>query len=67
MPKLTIKIVGAVLLAAGVGMAILHYTLEENIFGSWLSLAIAAVLLILGWWLFSRGSATSGKQGSGGK
>lgn len=67
MPKSVAKIAGIILLIVGVGTAILHYTLEKNIFGSWLSLVVAAVLLILGMWLFNRGSATSSKQESDGK
>ena len=62
MPKSVGKILGIVLLVAGVGTAILHYTLEGEIFNSWLSLGIAAVLLVLGWGLYDWGAGISARR-----
>jgi hypothetical protein len=64
MPKPVAKIVGIVVLIAGVGTAILHYVMEGNIFNSWLTFAIAAVLLAGGWALFDYGRDKP-KQGPG--
>jgi hypothetical protein len=55
MPKPVAKIAGIVLLVAGVAAAILHYVLEGDIFNSWLTFAVAAVLLACGWALFDHG------------
>ena len=65
MQKLVAKIAGAVLLLAGVAVGIVHYTLEGNVTGSWISLAIAASLLVLGWGLFDWGAGISRRKGPG--
>lgn len=65
--KLAAKIAGIVLLIAGVGTAIVHYTLEGDVFSSWLTLAIAAVLLVGGWALYSWGAGISNRQKPQGK
>ena len=67
MQKLLAKIVGAVLLAAGVGAVVVHYTLEGNVTASWASLAVAVVLLLTGWTLFDWGAGVSSRWGSGNK
>lgn len=63
MPKVVGKVLGVVLLAAGVAAAILHYTLEGKVLSSWISLGIAAVLLVVGWGLFDWGAGISRKRG----
>jgi hypothetical protein len=65
MSKSVAKIVGIVLLAAGVGIAILHYVMEGNVLNSWLTLGAAAALLIAGWALFDWGSGFSHRRGPG--
>jgi hypothetical protein len=56
------KTAGIVLLAAGVAVAILHYTMEGNVFNSWITFAIAAVLLVAGWALYDWGRGISRRQ-----
>jgi len=67
MQKLLAKIAGAVLLAAGVGAVVVHYTLEDHVTASWASLAIAVVLLLGGWTLFDWGAGVSRHWGAGSK
>jgi hypothetical protein len=62
MPKSVGKILGIVLLVAGVGTAILHYVLEGEVFNSWLTLGIAAVLLVAGWALYDWGAGISARR-----
>jgi uncharacterized membrane protein SirB2 len=47
--KMFAAIVGTLLLVAGVAVAILHYLLESSQTMKFVTLAIAAVLLVLGW------------------
>ena len=63
MAKRIATIAGAVLLVAGVGVAILHYVMEGSLTDSYITLAIAAVLLIVGWTLFDRGAGISRHRG----
>jgi len=60
--KVAAKIAGVVLLAGGVATGILHYTLEGDAFSSWLTLGIAAVLLIVGWALYDWGAGISARR-----
>lgn len=62
MAKRIATIAGAVLLVAGVGVAILHYVMEGSLTDSYITLAIAAVLLIIGWTLFDRGTGISRRR-----
>jgi 4-amino-4-deoxy-L-arabinose transferase-like glycosyltransferase len=62
MSKLLAKIAGIILLIAGVAAAILHYALEEDLSNSWLTLGIAAVLLVAGWALFDWGAGISARR-----
>ncbi|NLO27766.1 MAG: hypothetical protein GX113_06275 [Actinobacteria bacterium] len=62
MAKRVATIAGAILLAAGVGVAILHYVMEGSLTDSYITLAIAAVLLIAGWTLFERGTGISRRR-----
>jgi hypothetical protein len=59
MMKLVATIVGAVLLVAGVGVAIVHYVLEGSFANSYITLALAAALLFVGWGLFDWGTGIS--------
>ena len=59
MPKPVTAIAGGILLAAGVAVAIVHYVMEGDMVDSLLTLAVAAVLLIVGWALFDRGAGIS--------
>ena len=65
MQKLFAKIVGAILLAAGVGAVIVHYVVEGHITASFITLAIAVVLLVGGWALFDWGAGVSRRWGAG--
>jgi uncharacterized membrane protein SirB2 len=47
--KILAAIIGTILLLAGVIVAILHYLLESSQTMKFVTLAIAAVLLVLGW------------------
>jgi hypothetical protein len=62
MPKSVAKILGIVLMVAGVGTAIVHYMLEGKILTSWLTLGIAAVLLVVGWGLYDWGAGFSARR-----
>jgi hypothetical protein len=64
MLKLVAAIIGAVLLLAGVGAVIVHYTIEGGSFNSYLTLAVAAVTLVAGWALFDWGLGVSRRWGS---
>ncbi len=61
--KLVATIAGVILLVAGVGVAILHYVVEGKLTSSYITLAIAAVLLIAGWTLLERGAGVSRRWG----
>jgi hypothetical protein len=50
---------GGILLAKGVAVAIIHYVVENDTNSGLLTLAVAAVLLLVGWTLFDRGAGTS--------
>jgi hypothetical protein len=49
MLKFFAAIVGSILLLAGVVVAVLHYLLESSQTMKFVTLAIAAVLLVVGW------------------
>ncbi len=66
MPKIVEAILGGILLAAGVAAAIFHYVVEGDTTYSYLTLIIAAVLLLAGWTLFDRGAGISRKWGGRG-
>jgi hypothetical protein len=70
MANLVETIFGGLLLAAGVAVAIVHYVVEGNSTYSYLTLIVAAVLLLAGWTLFDRGAGISrrwgGRDGGGG-
>jgi hypothetical protein len=55
MSKSAFKIAGAVFCVLGVAAAILHYVVEGQIFTSWMTFAIAAVLLVIGVTLWEKG------------
>ena len=59
MLKVVATIVGALLLLGGVGVAIAHYVLESSDTMKFVTLAIAAVLLVLGWGLLDWGAGVS--------
>jgi hypothetical protein len=65
MHKLVAKIAGAVLLVAGVAVAIVHYVVEGSAMQSWATLAAAAVLLVAGWTLFDWGAGITRRRGAG--
>jgi hypothetical protein len=67
MSKSVAKIAGVVLLVAGVGTAILHYTMEGSLLNSYITLGGAAVLLVAGWALFDWGSGISRRRGPDGE
>jgi hypothetical protein len=64
MLKLVSTIIGAVLLLAGIGAVVVHYTVESGTVNSYLTLAIAAVMLVAGWALFDWGLGVSRRWGS---
>ena len=64
MLKLVAAIIGVVLLLAGIGAVIVHYTVEGGSVNSYLTLAIAAVMLVAGWALFDWGVGVSRRWGS---
>lgn len=66
--KLLATISGAILLVAGVAVAIVHYVVEGSMTNSYITLAIAAVLLFAGWGLLDWGAQITRRwTGSGGK
>jgi hypothetical protein len=65
MRKLLAKILGVILLLAGVAVGIVHYVVEGNSTQSWLTLAGAALLLVVGWTFFDWGAGISSRRGSG--
>jgi len=66
MNNLIQTIAGGILLAAGVAAVIIHYVVEGNDAYSYLTLIIAAVLLLAGWTLFDRGAGVSRRWGGRG-
>ncbi len=65
MSKWAAAIAGAILLLAGVGVAIWHYTRSGPGTESFVTLAIAAVVLLVGWTLFDWGLGISKRWGAG--
>ena len=65
MPKSVAAIVGAVLLVAGLGVAIVHYTVNGSAIDSYITLAVAAVLFVTGWALLDWGAGVSRRRGPG--
>lgn len=63
MPKLFATVAGAILLLAGVGVAVAHYVLESGLTGKLFTLAVAAVLLVGGLALYTWGRGTSRRRG----
>lgn len=61
--KLFATVGGALLLAAGVGVAIVHYVVQSSLAESYITLAIAAVLLVAGWALLDWGAGFSRRRG----
>lgn len=61
--KAIATILGAILLLAGVGVAIAHYILDTTGGMKFVTLGIAAVLLVLGWALFDWGRGISRRWG----
>lgn len=55
MPKPAVKVAGIIFIILGVATAILHYVVEGDIFNSWMTFAIAAVLLVIGVTLYEKG------------
>jgi hypothetical protein len=65
MLRLIAAIIGAVLLLGGVAAVVVHYTVVGGGVNSFLTLAIAAVMLVAGWALFDWGAGVSRRWGSG--
>lgn len=71
MVRLAATVVGAILLVGGVGVAVAHYLMETSGAMKFVTLAIAAVLLVAGLALLnwgrggSRRSGTDGSEGGG--
>jgi membrane protein implicated in regulation of membrane protease activity len=63
MLKFFAAIVGTIFLLAGVVVAVLHYLLETGLTMKFVTLAIAAVLLIVGWALVDWSRRLSRRQG----
>ena len=63
MLKVFARIIGAVVLLAGVGAAVAHYVIESSSTGKFITLALAAVLLVGGWALFDWGMGISRRRG----
>jgi heme/copper-type cytochrome/quinol oxidase subunit 3 len=63
MLKVVAAIVGALLLLGGVGVGIAHYVLESSDTMKFITLAIAAALLVLGWALLDWGAGVSRRWG----
>ena len=64
MLKLIAAAVGAILLLAGVGVAVIHYLLEGSTTMKFATLAIAAALLVAGWALLDWGKGISRRWGA---
>ena len=62
MLKVVAAIAGAVLLLAGVGVAIAHYLIESSDTVKYMTLAVAAVLFVAGWALFDWGAEVSRRR-----
>jgi hypothetical protein len=60
MSNLGARIFGAVFLVAGAAAVIVHYVVNRGMAFSYITLAIAAVLLVAGVALFNRGAGVHG-------
>lgn len=65
MLKLVAAMVGSILLLAGVGVAVVHYVVESSFTMKFVTLAIAAALLVVGWVLLDWGKGVSRRWGAG--
>jgi hypothetical protein len=61
--KAVATIVGIVLLLAGVGVALAHYLLESSFTSKYITLAIAAILLVAGFALLDWGAEVTRRWG----
>jgi hypothetical protein len=59
------SIIGGILLLGGVAAVIVHYTIESGSLDSYVSLAVAAAMLVVGWGLFDWGMGIMRRWGSG--
>jgi len=64
--KLAASIVGGILLLGGVAVAFYHYLVESSDTSKFITLAIAAALLVVGWALFDYGTGAT-RRWRGGK
>lgn len=64
MLKRLAAIAGAILLLAGAGVAVVHYLVESSLTMKFVTLAIAAVLLVVGWALLDWGKGVSRRLGA---
>ncbi len=64
MLKMVAAIVGAILLLAGVGVAVVHYIVESSDTMKFVTLAVAAALLVAGWALLDWGKGVSRRWGA---
>jgi len=63
-PKLLATIAGIILLLAGAGVAVVHYLVESSFTMKFVTLAIAAALLVVGWVLLDWGKGVSRRWGA---
>jgi hypothetical protein len=61
--KVAAAIVGAILLLAGVGVALAHYLLKSSFTSKFITLAIAAALFVAGYALLDWGAEVSRRWG----
>jgi hypothetical protein len=64
MLKMAAAVVGAILLLAGVGVGVVHYVVESTDTMKFVTLAIAAALLVAGWALLDWGKGISRRWGA---
>ncbi len=64
MLKVIAAVAGAILLLAGVGVAVAHYVVESSDTMKYITLAIAAALLVAGWALLDWGAGVSRRWGA---
>jgi uncharacterized membrane protein len=64
MLKMVAAIVGVIFLLAGLGVAVVHYTVESSGTMKFVTLAIAAALLVVGWALLDWGKGVSRRWGA---